>query len=77
MPVAIALGLFLNTPLILIVSALLHVFTAGIGGRRRNGPTTASAAFAAALSAALPAAPSAAPSAASAAASAAASSARP
>ena len=33
-PVVVALGLFLNTPLILTVSTLLYVFTASIGGRR-------------------------------------------
>jgi len=33
-PVVITLGLFLNTPLILIVFTLLYVFTASIGGRR-------------------------------------------
>jgi hypothetical protein len=33
-PVIIALSLFLNTPLILTVSALLYIFTASIGGRR-------------------------------------------
>ena len=38
MLVAIALGLFPNTPLILTASALLRVFTASIGGRRRNRP---------------------------------------
>ena len=35
-PAAIALGLFLNIPLILTASALLHMFTASIGGRRRS-----------------------------------------
>jgi hypothetical protein len=37
-PVIIALGLFLNTPLILTASALLYMFTASIGGRRRSRP---------------------------------------
>ena len=35
-PVAIVLGLFPNIRLILTASAILHVFTASIGGRRRS-----------------------------------------
>ena len=37
-PVAIALGLFLNIPLILMASTLLYMFTASINGRRRSRP---------------------------------------
>ena len=51
-PIIIALGLFLNTPLILTASALLYIFTTSIGRKEEVVLTIASAIVSAVVSAA-------------------------